>query len=396
MGGLSHTCALLEDSGVKCWGGELHGKLGNGEAGIIQDEYGDDVYTKQYFPVDVLETPEGASFTGVTELAAFQNGNCVITDSSGGINCWGLGNNGELGSGSFGSWGSHHYRTTPETTVLSGQGSSEFLNSVMEIAKSQTNTNCVLTSKGGVLCWGHNSRGKLGNNSTNNRSTPVLVEDGQNSTNFLNDFSAFRRTYSCEQGASSCQQDSVDQILLALDSSSPTPGTSDSISIEVSGLASGSSLSLYNDKDCSGTVLATTSSNTSVTLSGLAEGSHAFHFKITASDSTVSDCSKSFLTYHYDATAPDAVTLSLSDTSGTDTTPNVTVSDIEPGSLVEIYSNSNCSTAAADVVRVNGVSKNITVDTLTTGAHTFYATTTDLTGNVSACSSGVTYTVTVN
>ena len=73
-----------------------------------------------------------------------------------------------------------------------------------------------------------------------------------------------------------------------------------------------------------------------------------------------------------------------------------TVSDIEPGSLVEIYSDSNCSTAAADAVRVNGVSKNITVDTLTTGAHTFYATATDLTGNVSACSSGVTYTVTVN
>ena len=204
------------------------------------------------------------------------------------------------------------------------QGSSEALNSVMEIGKTQSSTNCVLPSKGGVLCWGLNVHGQLGNNTDANISkAPGLVVAGQDSTDFFNDFNAFRRTYSCEQGASACEQDSVDQILLALDSSSPTPGTSDSISIEVSGLATGSSLSLYNDKDCSGTVLATTSSNTSVTLSGLAEGSHAFHFKITASDSTVSDCSKSFLTYHYDATAPDAVTLSLSSTSGTDTTPDV-------------------------------------------------------------------------
>ena len=107
------------------------------------------------------------------------------------------------------------------------------------------------------------------------------------------------------------QQDSVDQIQLALDSSSPTPGTSDSISIEISGLASGDSLSLYSTKDCSGTAL-TTTTNTPVAVSGLAEGSHVFHFKITAAaDSSVSDCSKSFLSYHYDATDPPAVTLSL-------------------------------------------------------------------------------------
>ena len=154
---------------------------------------------------------------------------------------------------------------------------------------------------------------------------PILVVDGPDSIGFLNDFNAFRRTYSCEQGANSCQQDSVDQILLALDSSSPTPSTSDSISIEVSGLASGDSLSLYSTKDCSGTALTTTTTNTPVAVSGLAEGSHVFHFKITTTaDSSVSDCSKSFLSYHYDATNPAAVTLSLPQTSGTNATPNVT------------------------------------------------------------------------
>ena len=61
---------------------------------------------------------------------------------------------------------------------------------------------------------------------------------------------------------------------------------------------------------------------------------------------------------------------------------------------MELYSDSSCSTPAAAAVRVNDVSKNIPVDTLSAiGAHTFYAKTTDLVDNESVCSSGVTYTL---
>ena len=84
-----------------------------------------------------------------------------------------------------------------------------------------------------------------------------------------------------ERSTSSCGYDPVDQILLALASPSSTPSTSASISIEVSGLAAGDSLSIYNSKDCSGTAVATTASNSSVTVNGLSEGAHVFHFKIT-------------------------------------------------------------------------------------------------------------------
>ena len=141
----------------------------------------------------------------------------------------GTGRLGELGHGQsgFGDYGQIH-RTTPGPVILA-QGSSEALNSIMEIAKSKAYANCALSSKGGVLCWGNNSHGQLGTGDKTSRNTPHLVVDGQNSTGFLNDFNAFRRTYSCEQGANSCQQDSVDQIQLALASSSLTPGTSDSI-----------------------------------------------------------------------------------------------------------------------------------------------------------------------
>ena len=61
---------------------------------------------------------------------------------------------------------------------------------------------------------------------------------------------------------------------------------------------------------------------------------------------------------------------------------------------MELYSDSSCSTSASNAVRVDGVSKNITVNALDfTGLHTFYAKTTDLTGNESVCSSEVTYTL---
>ena len=364
---------------MKCWGTEYSGRLGNGEEN----------YVSQYYPVDVLVTPGGALFTGVTEMKSFSEGACVIMESEEELQCWGDNNVGELGHGPVGNTSA-----TPIGT-LTGEGSSETLKSVRGLAKGQVSTNCALPSKGGVLCWGKNTHGQLGDTTLTHGRTPVLVVDGVNSTGFFNNYSAFRKTYSCEQGAStsSCGYDPVDQILLALTSPSSTPSTSASISIEVSGLATGDSLSIYNSKDCSGTVVATTTSNSSVTVAGLSEGAHVFHFKITASNSSVSSCSKSFLSYHYDATAPTAVTLSLASTSGTSTIPEVRVNGIEPGNLISLYSDSNCSTSAASAFRVNGVETDITVNTLATGDHTFYAQATDLTGNESSCSSGVTYTV---
>ena len=386
--GKSHTCALLEDSGVKCWGSEFAGGLGNGSDGDFLNLVAPS--TAQFFPVDVLVTPGGASFTGVTELKVFNNGSCVITDLEEKMNCWGTNKFGQLGIGEIGE-GS--FRPTPVAT-LAGKGSPETLNSIREIAGgSMSHFVCVVPSTGGILCWGRNTQGQLGNNTLEDRPTPVLVVAEEDSKDFLNNFSSFRRTYSCEQG--SCGQDPVDQVQLALASTSPTPSTNASISIDVSGLASGDSLSLYNSKDCSDTAVATTTSNSSVNVSGLSEGSHAFHFQITAGlDSSVSECSKSFLSYHYDATDPEVVTLSLANASGTNTTPDVTVSGIEPGNLVKLYSDSSCTTLAAEAVRVNGVEKDITVNALTSaGDYTFYAKTTDQAGNVSECTSGVIYTL---
>ena len=64
---------------MKCWGSEYSGRLGNGE----------NTYGRQYYPVDVLVTPGGALFTGVTEMKTFNEGACVIMESEEELQCWG-------------------------------------------------------------------------------------------------------------------------------------------------------------------------------------------------------------------------------------------------------------------------------------------------------------------
>ena len=64
----------------------------------------------------------------------------------------------------------------------------------------------------------------------------------------------------------------------------------------------------------------------------------------------------------------------------------VTVSAIEPGTIVKLYNGSACSISdLATTLRSDGVSEEITVDSLAVGAHSFRAQATDVAGNTSTC-----------
>jgi alpha-tubulin suppressor-like RCC1 family protein len=131
-----HTCALTTSGGVKCWGGNGSGQLGDGTT------------TDRLTPVDVV------GLSDVTAIAA----SCALT-RTGGVKCWGRNNYGQLGDGT----------TRDSSTPVDVSG---LTSGVTAIAGNSAHT-CALISTGGVKCWGENDFGQLGDGTTGNRSTPV-------------------------------------------------------------------------------------------------------------------------------------------------------------------------------------------------------------------------------
>ena len=141
-GGGEHTCALI-DGGVKCWGRNQYGQLGNG------------TNTDSHVPIDV------AGLTvGVAAISAQAQHTCALM-SSGGVKCWGRNLEGQLGNGMMTS------SNVPVDVV-------GLANSVLEIAAGTVHS-CVIMTSGELKCWGNNLYGQLGDMTTANRLMPANV-----------------------------------------------------------------------------------------------------------------------------------------------------------------------------------------------------------------------------
>lgn len=128
--GGGHTCALAVEGGVKCWGGNSAGQLGSG------------IDTDSSVPVDVSGM-EG----GVTALAAGGAHTCAVT-TGGGVKCWGSNTYAQLGTG-----------TTTDTTIP--MGVSDLDSGVSAVVAGDLHS-CALMRGGGVKCWGYAGSGGLG------------------------------------------------------------------------------------------------------------------------------------------------------------------------------------------------------------------------------------------
>jgi len=135
-----HTCALLDDGSLKCWGANDAGQLGLGD----REDRGDQPCEMGVFlaPVDLDVAP-------VIDLSAGDAFTCAL--AGGQVRCWGDGEHGELGSGDVGD-----DRLTPAALDAPA-----FSSTVVALTAGFGHA-CALQADEHAVCWGANSAGQLG------------------------------------------------------------------------------------------------------------------------------------------------------------------------------------------------------------------------------------------
>jgi alpha-tubulin suppressor-like RCC1 family protein len=137
--GSGHTCALLGDRTVRCWGDNREGQLGDGTT------------TSSVRPVTVV------GLSGVGTVVAGHEHTCAVLED-GTARCWGRNANGQLGDGT---------KVDSETPVtVTGLAGIRSIHPGVSIT-------CALTIAGRVHCWGRG--GELGDGTVTEALTPRAI-----------------------------------------------------------------------------------------------------------------------------------------------------------------------------------------------------------------------------
>lgn len=130
-----HTCALLRNGSVYCFGANNYGQLG----------YGDTTARSAPAPIAV---PVGATVRNITTGDLITC--ALLTNYT--VMCWGLNSDGQLGYGDT-------------TTRYSPSGQLQISGPVQQVVAGSSHA-CALLFNGSVTCWGDGSAGQLGYGST--------------------------------------------------------------------------------------------------------------------------------------------------------------------------------------------------------------------------------------
>lgn len=141
--GGSHACALSQAGAVQCWGNNVAGEVGDGTT------------TNRSAPVAVIGLG-----SGVASLSLGNYHSCALL-VSGGVQCWGANDRGQLGDGS----------TVNSLSPIAVSGLSSGVSSI----GTGFYHACALIAGGAMRCWGYNQYGALGDGSSTTRTTPVDV-----------------------------------------------------------------------------------------------------------------------------------------------------------------------------------------------------------------------------
>ena len=144
-----HVCAIVAGGGLKCWGRNESGQLGDGNSGDHRYRH-----TPQYV---------SGLTTGVRSVALGARHTCAVLDS-GQMKCFGNNWDGQLG---IGTSGTGYWSMAPQSVLG--------LSVEIEDLSLGAAFGCVLTDDQDILCWGDDSYGQLGMETSGAFTSPVQV-----------------------------------------------------------------------------------------------------------------------------------------------------------------------------------------------------------------------------
>lgn len=141
------NCALMTSGQVRCWGQNGNGLHATGD-------------TTSNLTTRTMLTAPSTPVTGVTDISVGQQHACVV--ANGGALCAGRNFSGILGDGS----------TTASNYLVPVFGLSS---GVAKIVAGQGSFSCAILTDGTGRCWGNDGQGQLGNGFASSSNTPVVV-----------------------------------------------------------------------------------------------------------------------------------------------------------------------------------------------------------------------------
>ena len=153
--GTDHSCALLEDGSLWCWGDGSDWRLGNGNTAT------------QAVPISVRSNlwGTGDGRARLKQMLAGDRHTCAVPED-GSLWCWGDGTQGLLGIGTTGD------HANPRRTMPSGWGSGPGEVQVVRLTAGMA-SQCAVLEDGSLWCWGQ--AGLIGQASGSRSLVPVRV-----------------------------------------------------------------------------------------------------------------------------------------------------------------------------------------------------------------------------
>ncbi len=179
------TCVIASDSKPYCWGYNNVSQLGNGNT------------TDSLVPIQSTSAVPSDGSTAISVSSGSYN-SCLIASNYQSY-CWGLNTNGQIGDGSNVNKSTATLVSTTNiigapAATISVTGTTKLINANGNVWRRYTNNknvdistknwskfaagtshNCAVDTDGQAYCWGLNTNGQLGDNSTTQRNTPTAV-----------------------------------------------------------------------------------------------------------------------------------------------------------------------------------------------------------------------------